>query len=122
MLKTVKVEYPNYGSKTYNFLTDISDIKKGDMVVVETTTGSLSIVNVIEVEEGITYPAKRWIVDKIYLDAHKLRIAKTKQLAEVKKKLDAKKKELQDIAICEMLAEKDPEFREILAEYKALTE
>ena len=119
---TVQVKFVNgYGYKEYNFKCDVPDIKVGDMVVVESSNG-LSVAKVTKIDPENTYSATKWVVSKVYMEEYTARVEKEKKLAEVKKRLNAKKKELQDIAIYEMLAEKDPEFREILAEYKSLTE
>lgn len=119
-MRIVKVKFNGYGYKEYNFKCDIPDIKVGDMVIVDSS--GYQVVKVVSVDENSDYPATKWVVAKVDMSHHLAKIEKDKKIAEVKKKLNAKKKELQDIAIYEMLAEKDPEFREILAEYKALTE
>jgi hypothetical protein len=97
-------------------------VQLGDLVVVDTALG-FNVVTVTEIEpKDIVLPTGqlREVVQVVDMTPYNIRKAKAEELKELKKKMDKKVKELQDLAIYEMLAEKDPELREMLNKLKDL--
>jgi len=115
-MKIAVVRFPNqYGqSKKYEFKTDI-ELQVGDKVVCDTAMG-YTVADVVEIKEDSSI-AKKWIVSKIDLTAHLIRLEKEKKLAEIKAKLDRKRKEIEEMQILQLLAERDSEFAVLLEEY-----
>lgn len=94
----------------------------GDLVVVDTKFG-LNIATVTEIEpEHKNYPIGelREVVQVVDMTPFNERKAKAEKLKNLKNKMDQKVKELQDLAIYEMLAEKDSDLKEMLNEFKTL--
>jgi hypothetical protein len=62
----------------------------------------------------------REIITRVDMEAFYQRQEKRKALAQLKKDMDKKVKELQETALYEMLAEKDPALAMMLVQYKTL--
>jgi predicted GTPase len=116
--KIASVTFIHYNMKSYDFFTDIEDLKAGDTVVVDTQNGlQLAKVDMVYTEKT-PGRATKWVVAKVDLSAHEARLEREKKAAELRKKLEARRKKLEEIAVYRMLAEQDPEMAEILKEYE----
>ena len=95
----------------------------GDLVVVQTGHHGLALAEIssIDCEGKNRVKCSREIITRVSMDAFYERQDKRKALAQLKKDMDKKVKELQETALYEMLAEKDPALASMLAEYKQLT-
>ena len=114
------------GSNTscvYAYALYDSEIKENDVVVVRTGHHGFALAKVVEIapKEHAPVMFNREIVSKVDFTAFDARCAKAQRLAELKKTMDAKVKELQEYALYELLSEKDPALREMLAEFKDLS-
>lgn len=106
--------------KKYVFKT-LYEHKEKELVVVDTVRG-------LQVAVFIDYIKKppqninvnKYIVGTVNIDKWKNKIETETKIAELKEQMDNKTKELQELAIYEMLAEKDPELKELLTSYKTL--
>jgi hypothetical protein len=107
---------------TYYFKTDIKDLKEGDIVVVD-SRGVFTIAKVVKTNPTLnsSFEVRKWVIDKINTTNYEIRIKKEKRLKEIKKKMDQRKKELQEIQIFELLAKDDEEMRVLLEEFKELS-
>lgn len=108
--------------KQYNFKC-YDAVKVGDVVVVDTQYG-FNVATVTEIEpttKNLPLGELKEVVAVVDTTAFNERREKAERTKELKKKMDKKVKELQNIAIYEMLAEKDPELREMLEELKSLS-
>ena len=99
------------------------DVSEGDFVVVDTRYGfkickvtSIDYQGDFDISKGV-----KEVVCKVDTDKFYERKAKYERLGSLKKKMDAKVQELQSFAIYEMLAEKDPDLRDMLSEFKSLS-
>ncbi|MDA1509591.1 hypothetical protein ORN01_25375 [Bacillus cereus] len=119
MKKFVEVTFDNNAySKNYVFKNDIEGLVIGDKVVVETANG-FSVGTI----KGFLETSKigtKYVVQKIDLDSHKLRLEKEKKLATVKAKMEARRKQLQEIEIYKILAKEDSEMATLLSELENL--
>ena len=99
-------------------------INSGATVVVKTGHHGFAVAQVVEIlpkgRRSVEYG--REVVACVDLNPYYNRQARKKDLAELKKCMDAKVKELQSTALYEMLAEKDPELADMLHRYKNLTQ
>jgi sulfate adenylyltransferase subunit 1 (EFTu-like GTPase family) len=104
----------------YIFSTDI-ELKVGDMVVCDTRYG-LSIGEVInlEVSEEQALKSCKWIVQRIDMAAHEARLEKVKRVGDIKRKMNNRKKKLEEEAIYAWMAKEDKEMAALWAEYKEL--
>jgi hypothetical protein len=94
----------------------------GDLVVVQTGHHGLALAEIADIrcEGKDKVKCSREIVTRVDMDAFYDRQEKRKALAQLKKDMDKKVKELQETAIYEILAEKDSELADMLAMYKQL--
>lgn len=113
----VSVMLGNYTEKFYSFFTDIDDLAVGDYVVCDTVNGP-ALGTVMKVD--VTNKATKWVIDKVSMDAHLERLKREEKKRVLKAKLYEMKKDLEEIAIFEMLAEKNPEVKNMLDELKSL--
>lgn len=110
-------------SKVYAFVSYVEpNLTPGDMVVVNTVNG-FSLANVIAVsDEPLTdIKALKEVVCKLNVAPYLERQEKLRQAEKLKREMDAKVAYLQENAVYELLAEKDPELKEMLQKYSSLT-
>lgn len=103
--------------KTYAF-NCYDDVNEGDYVVVDTANGFL--LGLVVKIDMTSDKASKDVVSVVDMSAFNERKAKRERLLALKKEMDRKVKELQDLAIYEVLAEKDPELGKMLSELKEL--
>lgn len=108
----------NYTSKGYNFQTSDTLLEEGDKVVVDTANGLL--VGTFQGYTEDAVKATKWLIQKINLIEHLERVEKENKLKELKKKMDARRKKVEELEIYEILAGKDSDMAELLADYKAI--
>ena len=97
------------------------DYTEGDYVVVHTGHHGMAIAKVKAMgTENDKVEYGREIICKIDMSAYNDRKARAKRKAELKGKMEAKVKELQETAIFEMLAKEDAGLAEMLKEFKEL--
>lgn len=122
----VKFVYGVNTTRGYSFALFDNDVNPGDIVLVDTVNGySLAFVQDIlskddAVENGYPIPTKE-VVCKVDFTTFNDRKEKREKAAKLKRDMEKKVKELQEIAVFEMLAEKNPELAEMLSEYKDLS-
>lgn len=118
---TVKVKYldndrPN--AQVYaNFDTYLT---VGDMCVVKSLNHGLGLAIVVEIIDKNDVPLPREIVAKVDTQDYDHRVAARKDAAKLKAKMQERAKQLQDIALYQMLAEKDPEMKELLERFQTV--
>lgn len=131
MLKGFRVAGISFleGSNTervYAYALYDDEIKVDDVVVVQSGHHGLGIAKVVNIEEtdinADAVQCGREIIAKVDFTAFNERKEKIARLAKLKKDMDKKVRELQHIALYEMLAEKDPALKELLDEFKTLSE
>jgi hypothetical protein len=130
MLKGFKVAGIRFleGSNTdniYAYALYDNEIKEDDIVVVQSGHHGLGIAKVACIDEYASpneVQCGREIIAKVDFTAFNERKEKAAKLAKLKKEMDKKVKELQSTALYEMLADKDPALKEMLEEFKALSE
>lgn len=118
---SVQFEKGRLGSgfvKTYQFLTDLTDLALGDSVVVDTANG-LQIAYVIGYDESSKIKGNnfKWVVQKINLENHQTRLLHEEKRKQLKQRMEERRKKLEEIHIFELLAKEDPSMKELLDEY-----
>lgn len=117
-----------YGTYYYAIFEDGNTYTKGDKILVSGANNDiLEITDILTSAEAAERSKKAItaeVIGKVIVDtsAYEARVEKRKQAAEIKKKLDQKAKQLDEIQKYEFFASKDPEFAELLAEYKKMTD
>jgi hypothetical protein len=126
--RAVSVKYlvtsENGWSKTenhYNFLTNIEDLAVNDIAVVESDSSRrYSLVEIVSLEPSSTVKATKWIIDRVDIAAHKERKERERQKADIKRKMEAMRKEMDEDMLLAMYAEKNPEFNILFKQYQEL--
>lgn len=120
--KAVSVVFQNddhiYGSKEYDYLTFLDDLKIDDLVVVETRYG-YKVAKISDIKEFSEY-AKSFVIDKIDL----AKFIETKQRlareAEIRRSIEAQLEEEQRLQIYREAAQSNTNIADLLAELEAL--
>lgn len=116
----VSVKFEDYEyAKAYSFLNDIEGLAVGDKVVADTTRG-LQVGTISKISDTPINKATKYLVQKVDLEKHEARKAKAKQQAELKKKMEARRKQLQENEIYRILAKEDEEMAKMLEEFDNL--
>lgn len=116
------------GTYYYAIFEDGNVYTVGDKILVSGANNDiLEITDILTPDEAAERCKKvitAEVISKVIVDAsaYEARVEKRKQAAEIKKKLDQKAKQLDEIQKYEFFASKDPEFAELLAEYKKAAE
>lgn len=127
MAGTKTVEVKHISSNRKNILYTDLGLQVGTVVVYERRGGTennqqadtMSVGIVTNVDpDAVT--ATHWVVDIIDMTNHEERKERLRRAAKVKAKLDAKKKQFQDIELLRLIAQSDPETAGLLEEYNQL--
>ena len=105
--------------KKYNYLTDIKDLKEGDLVVVH-ARNDFALGYFVEYCDITETPETKWITDKVDTTKHFKRIENKKRVEEIKTKLEIERKKVEELQVYEILAERNPEMKSLLEELKGL--
>ena len=110
-------------TKRYAFALFDNNVNVGDTVLCDTQCGyNVAIVDeIISKDEYVGTDITREIVCKVDFTAYNKRVNDRKRVAELKKDMDKKVKELQGLELYKMMAEKSPELKAMLSEYEELT-
>lgn len=100
-------------------------IQPGDLCVVKPANHVMNLAKVVKVYDvteidPCTTELQREIVAKVWTDEYDNRVAMRAKAAEIKAKMEARAKQLQDIALYQMLAKEDHEMAQMLQEYQSL--
>jgi hypothetical protein len=120
-LNTVKVKFVDDNKISNNKYANFdSTIKTGDMVVLSTPYAGLELATVVEIIDSNDVGCTGEVVSKVDTTAYDARVANRAKAAELKAKMKERAKQLQDIALYQMLAKDDPAMLELLSEYQAI--
>ena len=120
-MKTIAVTF-NTQSGTYHSLSTDESIATEDHVVVESPHSGYSVAKVVDILDGVSVKATKFIVCKVDDSAYRKRIMDAKERAEIVKKLSIKEQKLQEVQRFAHLAENDPEAKAMIERLKALDE
>lgn len=115
------VEFINntYGSsKQYFFKIDLDEVMSGDLVVVDTANG-YQVVKVLGFQD-LNKLATKWVVSKVDLESHQIRLEKEKKVELLKQKMEKRRKQIEEIQIYRMMAQEDTEMAKLLKELEVL--
>ena len=116
-----KIQYlDNSKPSVHNYANFDSTLKKGDLCVVKSLNHGLGLARVVDIIEQNDIQTPREIVAKVDTQDYDFRVAARKDAAELKAKMKERAKQLQDIALYQMLAEKDADMQDLLNRYQSL--
>lgn len=109
-------------SKEYDFALYDENIFIGDIVVCDTINGLTlgKITSISNKDDKPNNKVSKEIVCKVDMTDFNNRKEKKIRMKELKNKMDAQVKKLQESAVYEMLADKDDKLKSMLQEYKLL--
>lgn len=121
-LNIAKIQYLNNDTahSRYDYANFDPELKLGDLCVVKSAHHGLGLAKVVEIQDRNDVELQREIVAKVDTDAFDARVAVRKQAAELKAKMQERAKQLQDIALYQMLAKDDPDMMELLNRFQSL--
>lgn len=108
---------------TYEYAL-FDDYSVGTYVVVKSAHhgfGVAKIVEIISKEQATTKKFEREIVTAFDMETYETRKKNRAKIQELNNRMDKRFQELNKLALFEMMAEKDPELKNMLEEYKCLT-
>ena len=108
-------------SSTYEYANFDPSLKEGDMCVVKSAHNGLGVATVVEIINRTDIQTLREVVAKVDTEAYDLRVANRAKMAELKSKMKERAKQLQDIALYQMLAKDDPDMAALLNEYQSIS-
>ena len=106
----------------YALFADNADAQEGDLVVVQTGHHGLALAQISSLDDTDKNKVQcsREIVSIVDMGAFEKRKAQREARAKLKKEMDKRVSELQETALYELLAEKDPALAAMLADYKKI--
>ena len=123
-LNLVKIQYLDNATASRHIYANFdSFLTKGDLCVVKSAHHGLGLAKVVDVisdADPRNVQVTREIVAKVDTQDYDYRVAVRKDAAELKAKMQERAKQLQDIALYQMLAKDDPEMQELLDRYQGL--
>lgn len=121
-VNAIRVKYIGESNRcSYVFASFEPDLQVGDLVVVKPAHHSISLARVDEILEGTDYETVREVVSKVDTSAYNERVKVRNQVAELKAKMEARARQLQDISLYQLLAKNDSEMQELLAQYQSIS-
>lgn len=121
-LNIARVKFVNNGDKggVYQYANFEGDLKPGDLCVVCGEDGRFAVTRVEEIVDSNSAEMYREVVAKVDSDGYNARLKFRARAAELKTKMEARAKQLQDIALYQMLAKDDPDMAALLTEYQSI--
>lgn len=119
----INQEYPNQRLREYFFAAYEEDLQEGDVVVVDTRNGFQLVTvtgTVDKFPDFIPNNEIKEVVCKVDFRKFNERAEKRQKAKELKKRMDERIKQLQAGAVYEMFAEKDPELKNMLEEFRSI--
>lgn len=123
-IKTVSVTFiasGQYGAnpRQYEYLTEFA-VKVGDVAVVDSPQDGFVTVKVKSVNEGVIGKATKFLVDVVDTELYKVQVGRHQERSEIIKRLESKKKQVEEMAVWKWLAENDSEAAALLEKLKAI--
>lgn len=117
-----KIRYlDNTATSVHNYANFDTSLEVGDLCVVKSLNHGLGLARVVEIIVTTDIQTPREIVAKVWTDDYDERVKVRKKAAELKAKMEARAKQLQDVALYQMLAQNDPDMMALLEEYQGLS-
>jgi len=117
-----------YGTYYYAIFNDGNTYKKGDKILVSGANNEvLEITDILTPEEAKRKSSKAItaeVIGKVVVDtsAYEARVEKRRVTEKLKKELNQKMRQLDEVQKYEYFAKIDPEFAKLVDEYKKVTE
>lgn len=115
-----KLEANPFGKEYfYKLLPGMDTPNRGDLMVVSSQNG-FGVIMVTTINATSHFKDMAYCVGSVSPCAYTSTLDSEKRKEELRKMLEQKKKELEELVTWEILAEKSPEFKKLLDEYKSV--
>lgn len=110
-----------FGSTEYSYMTDITTLKKDDIVVVDSCYG-LGLGKFVRYTESIPMreKANKWIIQRVDTEAHEKRIERMEKQTTIINEMRKLKDTALELEIFSKLAESNPLMKDLLDKYNSL--
>lgn len=105
---------------TYEYANYEPNLAVGDLCVVASAHHGLGLAEVVEIKDSTEEDLFREIVQAVDLSAYEKRVTRRKEAAELKRQMQERAKQLQDLVLYQTLAKEDPTMAQLLSSYQAL--
>lgn len=120
-LNCVKVQFDGADkASVYHYANFDGGLAVGDTCIVTYGAGKIAVAKVVEFVEKPDSEVVLEVVTRVFMDDYEARVKAREKAAELKAKMEARAKQLQDIALYQMLAKDDPDMAALLEEYQTL--
>lgn len=120
-LNAVKIQYvDNDKPSSYAYANFDTSLAVGDLCVIQSAHHGLGLAKVTEIIDKNDVELAREVVAKVDLTEFTERVNIRNQAAQLKAMMEYRAKQLQDIALYQMLAEKDSEMQDLLNRYQSM--
>ena len=120
-LNIARVQFLNDGSPSnYKYVNFDPELQVGDTCIAKYNGGAYGVAKVVEILDDTDVKTDREIVTKVDMSAYNQRVANRTKAAELKAKMEERAKQLQDIALYQLLAKDDSAMMDLLKEYQAI--
>lgn len=121
-LNVAKIKFANTNGTAYGTEHSIANfdaaLQPNDVCMIDDGTGGMQLAIVIDILPCNDLDVYHEVIARIDTAAYDARVAIRKKAAELKAKMEARAKQLQDIALYQMLAKDDPDMAALLQEYQ----
>ncbi len=116
-----KIQYiDNTKPSVHSYANFDTGLAVGDLCVIQSASHGIGLAKVTEIIDENDVALTREVVAKVDLDYFNERVKVRNQAAQLKAKMEERAKQLQDIALYQMLANDDPDMMKLLKEYQSL--
>ena len=120
-LNVVKVQYMSDRTPSdYKYVNFDPELKVGDVCITKYNGDCYGVAKVVEILDDADVKTDREIVARVDISAYNQRVANRTKAAELKAKMEERAKQLQDIALYQLLAKDDSAMMDLLKEYQAI--
>lgn len=120
-LNTVKVKYAgNTNPCTFSYANFDPNLAVNDVCIVKEANTPFRVATVVEINDVNDNELFNEVVAKVDMTDYDFRVSNRIKAAKLKAKMEERAKQLQDVALYQMLANDDPDMMKLLKEYQSL--
>lgn len=120
-INVARVQFLSDGSPSnYKYVNFDPELQVGDTCIAKYNGSAYGVAKVVEILDDTDVKTDREIVAKVDMSAYNQRVTNRAKAAELKAKMEERAKQLQDIALYQLLAKDDSTMMDLLKEYQAI--
>ena len=120
-INVARVQFLSDGSPSnYKYVNFDPELQVGDTCIAKYNVSAYGVAKVVEILDDADVKTDREIVARVDMSAYNQRVANRTKAAELKAKMEERAKQLQDVALYQLLAKDDSAMMDLLKEYQAI--